>query len=229
MSEFKQYTISKKAKLKEFMNVTDDTLTNLCIWAWVEVDLSVLKNFPNVTRLNLTGRFTGFENITLLQNLDTLELELEAFDCADLPKLMTPKLTFLSLHNMRKIDDLGFIEKAENLERLYLKNLPGVKAFPNFGKIYSLKVYELHKLATLESLKYSEIKYLDLKLCADKISATEAANTLMEIPKLEKVDFVFMDRNCRRATAMENRFIKCGKENLIAEEGMFAYDNWVKL
>lgn len=229
MSELKQYTISKKAELKEFMNVTDDSLTNLCIWAWVEVDLSVLKNFPNVTRLHLMGKFTGFENITLLEHLDTLELTLEAFDCADLPKLMTPKLTFLALHNMRKIDDLSFIGKAENLERLYLENLSGVKAFPNFGKIYSLKVYELHKLENLESLKTSEIRYLDLKLCADKITATETANLLMEMPKLEKVDFIFMDRNCRRATAMENRLIKCGREDLIAPKGMFDYVNWVKL
>lgn len=227
--EFKQYIITNKAELKEFMNVTDANLTNICLTARVPMDLMVLKNFPNARKLTLDGKFTGFENIVTLESLEILEIRLEAFEYADLEKLMTSGLKHLEIHDMRKLNDLSFIEKAENLERLYLENLPGVKVFPNFQKIYSLKLYELHKLENLEALKTSAIRYLDLTLSADKISATEIANILMEMEKLEKVNFYYVDRNCRRTGAIENRLVKCGRENLIAEKGMFDYVNWAKL
>lgn len=229
MSELKQYIITNKTELKQFMNVADNNLTNLCLTTWVPMDLIILKNFPNLRKLTLDGKFTSFENVLNLEHLEILNISLKAVEYTDLEKIMTPKLKHLEIHNMQKLNDLSFIEKAENLERLYLENLPSIKTFPKFNKVYSLKLYELHKIENIENLKTSKIKYLDLTLCADKISATEVANILMDMEKLEKVDFYYIDRNCRRTGTIENKLRKCERENIIAEKGMFNYVNWLKL
>lgn len=133
-------------------------------------------------------------------------------------ELLTDKLEYLALLEMRKLADLSFIEKAAGLKKLYLMSLPAVEKLPDFGKmpnLYGLKVYELHKLNDIESLTRSNIKYLALTLAADKLTGTKLADVLLRMEKLEGADMSLDRSSVRRETVLENALKKVGKAELL--------------
>ncbi len=229
MPECEQIIISNKEDMCKINQLDADNITSLHIYSRkLATDLSFIKNLTNLKRLSLCGQFLNYNCISAM-TLDTLIIRLDKFEYSDLEEMMTDKLKHIEIADMRKLEDLSFIQKAINLEKVYLQSLSAVKVLPDFGKIYSLKIYEMHKLENIDSLINSKIKYLCLTLIADKISGTKIADTLLKMSELEKVDFNFIDRSCRRTDVIENRLSKYNRQDLIAEKEFMYYDNWIKL
>lgn len=203
------YTISNKKDLNKFNDSVDMDMTMLSIIAHIEVDLSVLNHYPNLESLNLYGKFTGHGHISSLENLENLKIS--GF-----------------IPTIRKFSDLSFIEKIPNLKKLWLESLPSVISLPILHNIYALKIYELHKIENLDTLLDSQLHFLDLCLCADKIPATKIAEMLSKIDTLEKVG-VILDRSGRKEEVLRNQLIKRGKGHLIDDNGVLYAKNWNNL
>ncbi|MGN0670275.1 MAG: hypothetical protein ACI4JZ_06975 [Oscillospiraceae bacterium] len=202
------YIISTKKDLSIFGDKTDTDMTVLTITAHIEVDLSVLRFYPQLKELNLYGKFSGYENIPSLEYLESLKIS----------------------GNMttNRISDLGFIEKIPNLKKLWLESLPSVVTLPALHNIYALKIYELHKIENLETLLGSQLRFLDLCLCADKVPASKIAEILSKIDTLEKVGVV-VDRSGKKEQVLRNQLIKLGKKHLIDDDGILYAKNWDNL
>lgn len=203
------YTIFDKKDLNIFSDSVDMDTTILSIVAHIEVDLSVLNHYPNIKTLYLYGKFTEYEHISSLEYLENLKIS------GYVPTI-------------RKFSDLSFVEKIPNLKKLWLECLPSVVSLPVLHNIYALKIYELHKIENLEALLDSQLRFLDLCLCADKIPAPKIAEMLSKIDTLEKVG-VILDRSGRREEVLRNQLIKRGKEYLIDDNGVLYGNNWNNL
>lgn len=202
------YIISNKKDLNIFDDKADTDMTVLTITAHIEVDLSVLRLYPQLKELNLYGKFTGYENIPMLEYLESLKIS--------------------GSMTTNRISDLGFIENISNLKKLWIESLPSVVTLPALHNIYALKMYELHKIENLEILLGSRLRFLDLCLCADKVPASKIAEILSKIDTLEKVG-VMIDRNGRKEEVLRNQLIKLGKKHLIDDDGILYAKNWDNL
>ena len=114
---------------------------------------------------------------------------------------------------------------------MYLDSLPSVEVLPDFSKLlklFALKIYELHQLKDIESLRDSFIQYLGFTLAADKLSGTKIAEILLGMKQLKGADMVYMDRSSiRRYNALENKLKKAGREDLLNYR--MEYANWENL
>ena len=146
-----------------------------------KVNLSFLRDYPNLEELTLMEKCEGVEVLSGLKQLHTLSLWLSApvsWDNVSLPGLrvlhlrgekngdITPLLTsitYLHLEEMRKTEDLAaFLTPATRLQKLYLQSLPAVQELPaldGLPSLYALKLYELHKLNDLSALSHSHLRY----------------------------------------------------------------------
>ena len=220
--------------------MTPERVTDLRIYSGKKNDLSLLSDYPNVTRLFLQGDFTSIDTAGGLRQLSRLCLYPSGpVDCAALSGLSLRELVICrhmaehieEIGALRRLSDLSFLEEAGSVEKLYLHGLPAVEALPDFAalpSLYALKLYELHRLSDLESLTRSQIRYLAASLIADKVTGTKLAGTLLAMPKLERADLTFVDRSgSRRYTVLENQLRKAGRLDLLAA-GM-DYQAWERL
>ena len=145
-----------------------DAVRCLSVTGERKVNLSFLRDYPNLEELTLMEKCEGVEVLSELKQLHTLSLWLSApvsWDNVSLPGLrvlhlrgekngdITPLLTsitYLHLEEMRKTEDLApFLTPATRLQKLYLQSLPAVQELPaldGLPSLYALKLYELHKL-----------------------------------------------------------------------------------
>ena len=151
-----------------------DAVRCLSVTGERKVNLSFLRDYPNLEELTLMEKCEGVEVLSELKQLHTLSLWLSApvsWDNVSLPGLrvlhlrgekngdITPLLssiTYLHLEEMRKTEDLApFLTAAPRLQKLYLQSLPAVQVLPELdglSALYALKLYELHKLSDLSAL-----------------------------------------------------------------------------
>ncbi|HBH95343.1 MAG TPA: hypothetical protein DDX91_06290 [Ruminococcaceae bacterium] len=215
-----------------------------------KANLDFLSKYSNVETLFINGEIGDVDGISELKQLTDLKMILSAN--VDLSKLCVPALKSLSVYNqintgfsslmtdkieyleimqMRRLSDLSFLENAVGLKKLYLMSLPAVEKLPDFSKLpnlFALKIYELHKLNDIESLTHSSIRFLLCSLSADKLSGTRIAEVLLRTEKLEKADMAFLDRsNMRRSNALEKQMARANKEELL--KGNFDFDQWKRL
>ena len=160
-----------------------------------KVNLSFLRDYPNLEELTLMEKCESVEVLSELKQLHTLSLWLSApvsWDTVSLPGLrilhlrgekngdITPLLssiTYLHLEEMRKTEDLSpFLTPATQLQKLYLQSLlPALDGLPS---LYALKLYELHKLNDLSALSHSHLRCFAASLIGDKLSAQALADAL---------------------------------------------------
>ena len=212
-----QYILTDKNDIFELKKMPENKeITNLCLTSnRFKTNLDILGLYPNISELTLIGDFGNYQFVRNLHLIESLELYLRNADYSEYESLMTSKLNRLDIRETREITDLNFISKAVNLKRLYLNDLPNVTSLPEFNEISVLKIYGLHKLNNTESLVNSKIQYISLALCADKISGTKIADTLIKMKELKKVDISHIDRGGRRDEVIENRLKKYNLQNLI--------------
>ena len=159
-----------------------DAVRCLSVTGERKVNLSFLRDYPNLEELTLMESVRGVEVLSELKQLHTLSLWLSApvsWDNVSLPGLrvlhlrgekngdITPLLTsitYLHLEEMRKTEDLApFLTPATRLQKLYLQSLPAVQELPaldGLPSLYALKLYELHKLNDLSALSHSHFALL---------------------------------------------------------------------
>lgn len=100
--------------------------------------------------------------------------------------------------------------------------------FSKLPKLFALKIYELHKLGDIESLRESFIQYLDFTLAADKLSGTKIAEILLGMKQLKGADMVYIDRSSiRRYNVLENKLKKAGRADLL--DYRMEYADWENL
>ena len=227
-----------------------DAVQRLSVTGERKVDLSFLRNYPNLEELTLMEKCEGVEVLSELKQLHTLSLWLSApvsWDNVSLPGLrvlhlrgekngdITPLLssiTYLHLEEMRKTEDLApFLTPAKQLQKLYLQSLPAVQALPELAglpALYAMKLYELHKLSDLSALSHSYLRYFAASLIADKLSAKALADAVMAIPDLEAAALQLADRSERRYGGIQKAFVAAGKSALLREE-ISALTTWLSL
>lgn len=243
-------TIDKKETITDLCGLSPDKVKSLRVYSKNKnADLDFLIDYPNDRELFVNGDFSNVDGISQLKELSQLTLGIPA--AVDLSGVQAPKLKSLSLSGqlnegfeglisekleyleimeMRKLDDLSFVEKAAGLKKLYLMSLPAVEKLPDFGKmpqLYGLKVYELHKLNDIEILTRSNIKYLALTISADKLTGTKIADVLLRMKKLEGAEMILDRSGSRRESVLENAMKKAGREELLNMDMSMA--NWKKL
>lgn len=242
--------IEKKETVAELHGLMPDEVCSLRIYANKKTDLAFLSDYPKVEELFLRGDFTDITAINELHQLKRLTIYLyqpvdfSRIRCDALenlsascivdetfPALFTERLQALKLSSIRKLRDLSFLEQAAGLRKLYLDSLPSVEVLPDFSKLlklFALKIYELHQLKDIESLRDSFIQYLGFTLAADKLSGTKIAEILLGMKQLKGADMVYMDRSSiRRYNALENKLKKAGREDLLNYR--MEYANWENL
>ncbi|MDE6728446.1 MAG: hypothetical protein K2J80_10990 [Oscillospiraceae bacterium] len=230
--------IGKKETTTDLLEKKPEDVKYLCVYANnKKADLDFLKEYPNVETLFVNGDLANVDGISELKRLNRLTLLLPAeinLSEVKVPTLkslsvykqinpgfsalLTDKIEYLELMDMRKLSDLSFVEQAEGLKKLYLMSLPAVDVLPEFGKLpnlYGLKLYELHKLNDIESLARSNIRYLDFALVADKLTGTKIANVLLRMKDLEWASMRLDRSSDRRYNVLENQLKKAGKEQLL--------------
>lgn len=230
--------------------VKPDAVQRLSVTGERKVDLSFLRDYPNLGELTLTEKCEGAEVLFELKQLHTLSLWLSApvsWDDVSLPGLrvlhlrgekngdITPLLssiTYLHLEEMRKTEDLApFLTAATRLQKLYLQSLPAVQVLPELDGLsafYALKLYELHKLSDLSALSHSYLRYFAASLIADQLSARALADAVMAIPNLEAAALQLADRSQRRYGGIQKAFAAAGKSALL-REGIGALTTWLSL
>ena len=227
-----------------------DAVQRLSVTGERKVDLSFLRDYPNLEELTLTEKCEGAEVLFELKQLHTLSLWLSApvsWDDVSLPGLrvlhlrgekngdITPLLSniiYLHLEEMRKTEDLApFLTAAPRLQKLYLQSLPAVQVLPELdglSALYALKLYELHKLSDLSALSHSYLRYFAASLIADQLSARALADAVMAIPHLEGAALQLADRSERRYGGIQKAFAAAGKSALL-REGIGALTTWLSL
>ena len=230
--------------------VKPDAVQRLSVTGERKVDLSFLRDYPNLEELTLTEKCEGAEVLFELKQLHTLSLWLSApvsWDDVSLPGLrvlhlrgekngdITPLLSniiYLHLEEMRKTEDLApFLTAAPRLQKLYLQSLPAVQVLPELdglSALYALKLYELHKLSDLSALSHSYLRYFAASLIADQLSARALADAVMAIPNLEATALQLADRSGRRYVGVQKTFAAAGKSPLLREE-ISALTTWLSL
>ena len=230
--------------------VKPDAVQRLSVTGERKVDLSFLRDYPNLEELTLTEKCEGAEVLFELKQLHTLSLWLSApvsWDNVSLPGLrvlhlrgekngdITPLLssiTYLHLEEMRKTEDLApFLTAAPRLQKLYLQSLPVVQVLPELDglpALYALKLYELHKLSDLSALSLSHLRYFAASLIGDQLSAQALADAVMTIPNYTYIYFQLVDRSERRYGSIQKAFAAAGKSALLREE-ISALSTWLSL
>lgn len=242
--------IEKKETLTELHGLMPNKVCSLRIYAKKKTDLAFLSDYPKVEELFLRGDFVDITAINKLHQLKKLKMYLyqpvdfSYIHCDALESLsascivdetfsafFTERLQALQLSSIRKLKDLSFLEQATGLRKLYLDALPSVEVLPDFSKLpklFALKIYELHKLGDIESLRESFIQYLDFTLAADKLSGTKIAEILLGMKQLKGADMVYIDRSSiRRYNVLENKLKKAGRADLL--DYRMDYANWENL
>ena len=226
-----------------------DAVRCLSVTGERKVNLSFLRDYPNLEELTLMEKCEGVEVLSELKQLHTLSLWLSApvsWDNVSLPGLrvfhlrgekngdITPLLsgiTYLHLEEMRKTEDLApFLTPATRLQKLYLQSLPAVQKLPaldGLPSLYALKLYELHKLSDLSALSHSHLRYFAASLIGDKLSAQALADAVMA-PNLEAAALQLVDRSGRRYGGVQKTFAAAGKSPLLREE-ISALTTWLSL
>ena len=216
-----------------------DAVRCLSVTGERKVNLSFLRDYPNLEELTLMEKCEGVEVLSELKQLHTLSLWLSApvsWDNVSLPGLrvlhlrgekngdITPLLTsitYLHLEEMRKTEDLTpFLTPATRLQKLYLQSLPAVQKLPaldGLPSLYALKLYELYKLNDLSVLSHR-----------DKLSAQALADAVLAIPGLEAAALQLVDRSGRRYGSIQKAFAAAGKSGLLWEE-ISALTTWLSL
>ena len=134
-----------------------DAVRCLSVTGERKVNLSLLRDYPNLEELTLMEKCEGVEVLSGLKQLHTLSLWLSApvsWDNVSLPGLrvlhlrgekngdITPLLTsitYLHLEEMRKTEDIApFLTPATRLQKLYLQALPAVQELPALDGLPSL-------------------------------------------------------------------------------------------
>ena len=227
-----------------------DAVRCLSVTGERKVDLSFLRDYPNLEELTLMEKCEGAEVLSELKHLHTLSLWLSApvsWDDVSLPGLrvlhlrgekngdITPLLssiTYLHLEEMRKTEDLApFLTLAPRLQKLYLQSLPAVQVLPELEglpALYAMKLYELHKLSDLSALSHSHLRYFAASLIADQLSARALADVVLAIPNLEAAALQLADRSERRYGGVQKAFAAAGKSPLLREE-ISALTTWLSL
>lgn len=226
-----------------------NSVADLYFYADKKSDLHLLHQYPNIEKLVLSGKISEVDSLLELKHLKELKLYgfsgtdfisvkelslkvIHVVNCAigeNFSALLSESLEYLHLGNIKKMEDLTFVEKATGLKKLYIEDTPWVEVLPDFSKLkklYALKLYGLHKLNNIESLVDSNIEYLAFTLVADKFSGTKFAEIILQMKSLKQADMYLLDRSDRRLPALKNRLAKEGKEHLLAK---FDYDDWIKL
>lgn len=237
----------------EKINLNDmepDAVHCLSVTGERKVDLSFLRAYPNLEKLNLMGKCEGLEVLSELKQLHSLSLWLLVpvkWDGVYLPSLrslnligekngeITPLLsniTYLHLEEMRKTEDISpFLTSAIHLQKLYLQSLPALNSLPeleSLHNLYALKLYELHKLKDLSALSHSHLRYFAASLIADQLSARALAGAVMDIPNLQGAALQLVDRSERRYGGVQKAFVAAGKSDLLREE-ISNFDTWLAL
>ena len=227
-----------------------DAVRYLSVTGERKVELSFLRDYPNLEKLTLMEKCEGVEVLSELKQLHTLSLWLSApvpWDDISLPGLrvlhlrgekngdITPLLssiTYLHLEEMRKTEDLTpFLTSAPRLQKLYLQSLPAVQVLPELdglSALSALKLYELHKLSDLSALSHSHLRYFAASLIADQLSAQALADAVLAIPDLEAAALQLADRCERRYGGVQKAFAAAGKSTLLREE-ISALTTWLSL
>ena len=196
-----------------------DAVRCLSVTGERKVNLSFLRDYPNLEELTLMEKCEGVEVLSELKQLHTLSLWLSApvsWDNVSLPGLrdLTP-----------------FLTPAIRLQKLYLQSLPDVQKLPaldGLPSLYALKLYELHKLNDLSALSHSHLRCFAASLIGDKLSAQALADAVMAIPDLEAAALQLADRSERRYGSIQKAFAAAGKSALLREE-ISALTTWLSL
>ena len=242
--------IGKKEMSVDLLDTKPEEVKYLCVYSDnKKADSDFLKEYPNVETLFVNGELANADGISTLKKLSRLILLLPAnVDLSGvrapelkslsvykqinpgLSALLTDKIEYLELLEMRKLSDLSFLEDVRSLKKLYLCSLPAVEKLPDFGKLphlYALKLYELHKLNDIESLTRSNLRYLDFALVADKMSGTKVAEVLLQMKRLEKAAMILDRSSDRRYNVLQNQIRKAGKERIL--DANFDMNTWREL
>lgn len=163
------------------------------------VDFSLLEGYPN----------PGFapKVFTVNGHID------ERISC-----FLSDNLLQMTISENRKIQDLSFLEKAPHLQILNLYNLSEITTLPlsKLPQLSVLHISGLHKLTDIESLAQSNVQYLNIKLSADKISATCMADVLLRMPSLKALSIGPFNRvQCKKAPIIRRQFEKAGRSDVI--------------
>ena len=173
------------------------------------IDFSLLEGYPN-------PRFSP-RIFTVEGHID------ESISC-----FLSDNLLQMRISENRKIKDLSFLEKAPHLQKLDLRNLPGITTLPlsKLPQLSALRISGLHKLTDLEPLAQSNIQYLDISLSADKVSATRMADVLLRMPLLKTLNVgLFSLVQCKKSPLIRRQFEKAGRGDTLT---LFSggYENW---
>ena len=214
----------------ELNGLEPDAVRCLSVTGERKVNLSFLRDYPNLEELTLMEKCEGVEVLSELKQLHTLSLWLSApvsWDNVSLPGLrvlhlcgekngditqLLSSITNLHLEEMRKTEDLTpFLTPATRLQKLYLQSLPAV-----------------HKLNDLSALSHSHLRYFAASLIGDKLSAQALADAVLAIPGLEAAALQLVDRSGRRYGSIQKAFAAAGKSGLLREE-ISALTTWLSL
>ena len=217
-----------------------DAVRCLSVTGERKVNLSFLRDYPNLEELTLMEKCEGVEVLSELKQLHTLSLWLSApvsWDNVSLPGLrvlhlrgekngdITPLLS--SITNLH----LEEMRKTEDLTPFLTQSLPAVQKLPaldGLPSLYALKLYELHKLSDLSALSHSHLRYFAASLIGDKLSAQALADAVLAIPGLEAAALQLVDRSGRRYGSIQKAFAAAGKSGLLREE-ISALTTWLSL
>lgn len=163
------------------------------------IDFSLLEGYPN----------PGFapKIFTVDGHID------EGISC-----FLSDNLLRMTISENRKIQDLSFLEKAPHLQILNLYNLSGITTLPlsKLPQLSVLHISGLHKLTDMESLAQSNVQYLNIKLSADKVSATRMADVLLRMPSLKALNIgPFNLVQCKKTPIIRRQFEKAGRGDVI--------------
>ena len=140
-----------------------DAVRCLSVTGERKVNLSFLRDYPNLEELTLMEKCEGVEVLSITPLLTSI--------------------TYLHLEEMRKTEDLApFLTPATRLQKLYLQSLPAVQELPaldGLPSLYALKLYELHKLNDLSALSHSHLRCFAASLIGDKLSAQALADAVI--------------------------------------------------
>ena len=228
-----------------------DAVRCLSVTGERKVNLSLLRDYPNLEELTLMEKCEGVEVLVrakaasytvptgcrpLFPGTMFLSRPRVFSTCVgekngDITPLLT-SITYLHLEEMRKTEDIApFLTPATRLQKLYLQALPAVQELPaldGLPSLYALKLYELHKLSDLSALSLSHLRYFAASLIADKLSAQALADAVMAIPDLEAAALQLVDRSERRYGGVQKAFAAAGKSPLLREE-ISALSTWLSL
>lgn len=169
----------------DFLNHISEKLTSLFIGRTKskKPNISVIERFKNLEYLYLEGQNKGIQTISKLKNLEKIVLRSITTNNLDylknLEKLWSvdiklggikdfnslkdiKNLKFLEIWQVRKLLNLDFLSKLNNLQNLFIQSLPNIKEFPDLSNNTELRRIFLENLKGLDNLKSIEnIKNLE--------------------------------------------------------------------